>query len=93
VTFLGILFVNESHVLFTYDMENCIIALTAINFLLPTVAIYKLSVSDFGSYEWPMGKYLMYTRPGVAPCQRIVISDFSNLTLDYDHKDAKIIRS
>ncbi|XP_067132844.1 transmembrane protein 121B-like [Centruroides vittatus] len=48
VTFLSILFVNETKLILPYSLENAILILSCVNFLLPTLALYMLSQSKFG---------------------------------------------
>ncbi|XP_071747713.1 uncharacterized protein [Lepeophtheirus salmonis] len=48
VTLLSLLFVNESKYLSDWHLDNAIIALSSINLILPTFAIYMMSLSDFG---------------------------------------------
>lgn len=48
ITFLSLLFVSETRMMFTYNYENVIIAFACINLLLPNICLYKLSQSDYG---------------------------------------------
>lgn len=60
VTFLGLLFPNETHLTLTYPLENAVLALTCVNFLLPTLALFKLSQCEFGQLPRPLGLKLLY---------------------------------
>eukprot|EP00096_Caligus_rogercresseyi_P008877 TRINITY_DN2890_c0_g1_i1.p1 TRINITY_DN2890_c0_g1~~TRINITY_DN2890_c0_g1_i1.p1 ORF type:complete len:213 (-),score=42.37 TRINITY_DN2890_c0_g1_i1:29-667(-) len=48
VTLLSLLFVHESKHLLDWHLDNAIIALSTLNLILPTIAIYMMSLSDFG---------------------------------------------
>jgi hypothetical protein len=39
---------SESGLLYTYNFETFIIGLSSLNLMLPSIALYKLSVSDYG---------------------------------------------
>lgn len=60
VTFLGILFPMQTKVVLTYDLENAVLVLACINFILPTMTLYKLSLSEFGCRQRPLGLQLLY---------------------------------
>lgn len=60
VTFLSILLVEESKIILTYPLENFVLAFSCINFLLPTITLYKISMSNFGRAECPVGALLLY---------------------------------
>lgn len=60
VTFLGILLVEESKIILSYPLENFVLAFSVINFLLPTITLYKLSLSNFGRSKCPVGALLLY---------------------------------
>ncbi|XP_054715896.1 uncharacterized protein LOC129225478 [Uloborus diversus] len=60
VTFLGILFPMESHVVSTYELENAVLILSCVNFILPTLTLYKLSLSEFGKRPRSLGLILLY---------------------------------
>ncbi|XP_013790547.1 uncharacterized protein LOC106474402 [Limulus polyphemus] len=60
VTFLGILFTNESRIVLPLGLFNGILALSCINFILPTIALYKLSLSAFGLKPVSLGLSLLY---------------------------------
>ncbi|XP_075525438.1 uncharacterized protein LOC142557460 isoform X1 [Dermacentor variabilis] len=60
ITFLGLLFPNETHLTLTYPLENAVLALTCVNFLLPTLALFKLSQCEFGQLPRPLGLKLLY---------------------------------
>lgn len=55
MSFLSLLIVRETHLLYTFQFENFILGLSSVNFLLPSLALYKLSVSGFGeTYPLPL---------------------------------------
>lgn len=55
VQFLSLLIVSDTHFLTTFTFERAILSLSAINFVLPTITLYKLSLSEFGlSHESPL---------------------------------------
>lgn len=60
VTFLGILFPTQSKIILTYPLENAVLILSCINFLLPTMTLYKLSLSEFGQNPRSLGLQLLY---------------------------------
>lgn len=60
VTFLGLLFPAETHLTLTYPLENAVLALVCVNFLLPTLALFKLSQCEFGQLPRPLGLKLLY---------------------------------
>ncbi|XP_076330838.1 uncharacterized protein LOC143236430 isoform X1 [Tachypleus tridentatus] len=60
VTFLGILFTNQSQLVLPLAMSNGILVLSSINFILPTLALYKLSLSAFGLKPASLGLGLFY---------------------------------
>lgn len=49
VDFLDIIFVNETHVLLTYTLENAILAIAIINLLRPTFSFLVLVMNHFGA--------------------------------------------
>ncbi|XP_046387344.1 transmembrane protein 121B-like isoform X2 [Ischnura elegans] len=49
ISFLSILLVKETNIL-----EDFVVALTAVNFLLPTLPLYALSISGFGEKPIPL---------------------------------------
>lgn len=49
ITFLSLLFVSETHMIYSFNFENVIIAFSCINLLLPNFCLYKLSLNDYGS--------------------------------------------
>ncbi|PRD24423.1 UNVERIFIED_CONTAM: hypothetical protein NCL1_43821 [Trichonephila clavipes] len=60
VTFLGILFPTESKIILTFPLENSVLILSCINFILPTLTLYKLSLSEFGTHPRSLGIPLLY---------------------------------
>ncbi|XP_015920720.1 transmembrane protein 121B [Parasteatoda tepidariorum] len=60
VTFLGILFPTQSKIVLTYPLENAILILSCINFILPTMTLYKLSLSEFGNQPRSLGLKLLH---------------------------------
>lgn len=60
VTFLGLLFPSETGLIIPYKLEDTVLALTCLNFLLPTLALYKLSQCEFGANTGPLGIKLIY---------------------------------
>lgn len=60
VTFLGLLFPNETHLTLTYPLENAVLALACVNFVLPGLALFKLSQCDYGQHPRPLGLKLLY---------------------------------
>ena len=48
VQFLSLLILSDSHIVMTFTLENTVLILSAVNFLLPTLTLYKLSLTDFG---------------------------------------------
>ena len=60
VTFLGILFPMQTKIILTYPLENSILVLSCVNFILPTMTLYKLSLSEFGCRQKPLGLQLLY---------------------------------
>lgn len=60
VTFLGILFPMQSKIVPTYHLENSVLILSCVNFILPTITLYKLSLSEFGCQQRPLGLQLLY---------------------------------
>lgn len=60
VTFLGILFPMQSKIILTYPLENAVLILACANFMLPTITLYKLSLSEFGHQQRPLGLQLLY---------------------------------
>lgn len=60
VTFLGILFPTQSKIILTYPLENAVLILSCINFILPTMTLYKLSLSEFGHQPRSLGLQLLY---------------------------------
>ncbi|XP_055934062.1 transmembrane protein 121B-like [Argiope bruennichi] len=60
VTFLGILFPTQSRIVLTYPLENSVLLLSCINFILPTMTLYKLSLSEFGKKPRSLGLQLLY---------------------------------
>ncbi|XP_035222073.1 uncharacterized protein LOC118194961 [Stegodyphus dumicola] len=60
VTFLGILFPTQSKIVLTYELENAVLVLSCINFILPTMTLYKLSLSQFGAQARSLGLQLLY---------------------------------
>ncbi|CAG7722300.1 unnamed protein product [Allacma fusca] len=48
-SFLGLLIGSESHLVYTWRMENFIIALSSLNLMLPAISLYKLTLPSFGS--------------------------------------------
>ncbi|EEC05820.1 conserved hypothetical protein, partial [Ixodes scapularis] len=60
VTFLGLLFPNETHLTLTYPLENAVLALACVNFVLPGLALFKLSQCEYGLRPRPLGLKLLY---------------------------------
>ncbi|CAL1271523.1 unnamed protein product [Larinioides sclopetarius] len=60
VTFLGILFPTQSRIVLTYPLENAVLVLSCVNFILPTMTLYKLSLSEFGKKSRSLGLQLLY---------------------------------
>ncbi|XP_037069461.1 uncharacterized protein LOC119090712 [Pollicipes pollicipes] len=48
VQFLSLLILSDSGMILPFTLENTVLVLAAVNFLLPTLTLYKLSLSDFG---------------------------------------------
>lgn len=48
VTFLSLLIVRETHMFYSFEFQNIIIAFACINLLLPNFCFYKLSLNDYG---------------------------------------------
>ncbi|GIX86238.1 hypothetical protein CEXT_725251 [Caerostris extrusa] len=60
VTFLGILFPSQTRIILTYPLENSVLVLSCVNFILPTMTLYKLSLSEFGKQPRSLGLQLLY---------------------------------
>lgn len=60
VTFLGLLFPRETHLTLTYPLENAVLALACVNFVLPGLLLFKLSQCEFGQQTRPLGLKLLY---------------------------------
>ncbi|GIY28999.1 hypothetical protein CDAR_79231 [Caerostris darwini] len=60
VTFLGILFPSQTKIILTYPLENSVLILSCVNFILPTMTLYKLSLSEFGKQPRSLGLQLLY---------------------------------
>ncbi|XP_018025930.1 uncharacterized protein LOC108681419 [Hyalella azteca] len=48
ITFLSLLFVSETKMVFSFAFENTIISFGCITLLLPNICLYKLSQNDYG---------------------------------------------
>ncbi|KAF2357739.1 CECR6/TMEM121 family, partial [Trinorchestia longiramus] len=51
ITFLSMLFIEETNMIFSFTFENTIIAFGCITLILPSVCLYNLSHSDYGRVE------------------------------------------
>ncbi|KAF2357738.1 CECR6/TMEM121 family [Trinorchestia longiramus] len=51
ITFLSMLFIDETNMIFSFTFENTIIAFGCITLILPSVCLYNLSHSDYGRVE------------------------------------------
>jgi len=58
VSFLSLLIVKETHLLYTFTFESFILGLSSINLMLPAVGLYKLTVTSFG--ETPLLLEILY---------------------------------
>ena len=47
-SFLSVLYVDTTDIMFSYSFENVLIAFACINFILPNICFYKLSYNDYG---------------------------------------------
>ena len=60
ITFLSLLIVSDTKMVFSYNYENLVIAFGCITLLLPTVCFYKLSHNDYGKVTTHASLSLLY---------------------------------
>ena len=71
ISFLSLLMVAETHMLYSFQFEDIIIAFACINLLLPNICLYKLSQNDYGrkatgaaiSFAYKMAHLLLVNIP------------------------------
>ena len=60
VNLLALLLVNETAMVLTFTLENVVLVLCSFNFILPTLAVYKLSLSDLISERMSLPLKIVY---------------------------------
>ena len=60
VSLLALLLVNETQMVLTFTLENTVLILCSFNFILPTLAVYKLSLSDLVSERLSLPLKIVY---------------------------------
>ena len=60
VSLLALLMVNETKMVLTFPLENTVLILCSFNFILPTLAVYKLSLSDLVSERLSLPLKIVY---------------------------------